>query len=83
MRIDIGQYRVRHQETYRLPAGQQLTDLAARVPLYQQAQKLIMDDAAAIPLWGKRVIIGAKTNIQNVLWSQNVYPLFYNTTVTK
>ena len=40
-------------------------------------------DAAAIPLWGKRVIIGAKKSIQNVLWSQNVYPLFYNATIAK
>jgi peptide/nickel transport system substrate-binding protein len=64
-----------------LEEGQQLTDLQQRIPLYQQAQKLIMDDAASIPLWGKRVIIGAKKNIQNVSWSQNVYPIFYNTTV--
>ncbi len=66
-----------------LEDGQQLTDLAARVPLYQKAQVMIMDDAAAIPLWGKRVIIGAKKSIQNMLWSQNVYPLFYNTTISK
>jgi peptide/nickel transport system substrate-binding protein len=64
-----------------LEDGQQLTDLSARVPLYQKAQVQIMDDAAAIPLWGKRVIIGAKNSIKNVLWSQNVYPLFYNTSV--
>lgn len=66
-----------------LEDGQQLTDLAARTPLYQKAQVQIMDDAAAIPLWGKRVIIGAKKTIQNMLWSQNVYPLFYNTSITK
>jgi peptide/nickel transport system substrate-binding protein len=65
-----------------LEDGQQITDLSQRTPLYQKAQVQIMDDAAAIPLWGKRVIIGAKTNIQNVLWSQNVYPLFYNTSVS-
>jgi hypothetical protein len=37
-----------------------------------------MDDAPAIPIWGKRVMIGAKKGVQGVLWSQNVYPMFYN-----
>jgi peptide/nickel transport system substrate-binding protein len=63
-----------------LEDGQVATDLAVRAPLYQKAQTLIMDDAASVPIWGKRVIIGAKKNIQNMLWSQNIYPLFYNTT---
>jgi peptide/nickel transport system substrate-binding protein len=61
-----------------LEQGQQVSDLKARVPLYQQAQVLIMDDAPAIPIWGKRVMIGAKKGVQGVLWSQNVYPMFYN-----
>jgi peptide/nickel transport system substrate-binding protein len=64
-----------------LEQGQQLSDLKARVPLYQQAQALIMDDAAAVPIWGKRVMIGAKKNVQGMLWSQNVYPVFYNATL--
>ncbi len=64
-----------------LEQGQQVSDLKARVPLYQKAQTLIMDDAPAIPIWGKRVMIGAKKGVQGVLWSQNVYPMFYNATL--
>jgi hypothetical protein len=42
-----------------------------------------MDDAAAIPIWGKRVIIGAKKSVQGMNWSQNIYPLFFNTYLAK
>lgn len=64
-----------------LEQGQQVTKMEERIPYYQKAQIMIMDDAATIPIWGKRVTIGAKKSVQGMNWSQNVYPIFYNTTV--
>lgn len=61
-----------------LEEGQVLTDIEKRRPSYEQAQILIMEDAASIPIWGKRVTIGAKKEVAGMAWSQNVYPIFYN-----
>jgi peptide/nickel transport system substrate-binding protein len=58
--------------------GQQLTDLDERCELYYEAQIQIMEDAALIPIWGKRVSNGAKKGIVGLEWSQNIYPIFYN-----
>jgi peptide/nickel transport system substrate-binding protein len=61
-----------------LERGQQLTDIDERCALYFEAQIQIMEDAALIPIWGKRVSNGAKKGITGIEWSQNIYPLFYN-----
>lgn len=66
-----------------LEQGQQAINPSDRIPFYQKAQIMIMDDAAAIPIWGKRVTIGAKKEMQGILWSQNSYPIFYNVTLNK
>ena len=59
-----------------LEQGQQDADMAKRIPYYQKAQIQIMEDAAAIPIWGKRVTIGAKKTVQGMNWTQNIYPIF-------
>jgi peptide/nickel transport system substrate-binding protein len=64
-----------------LEEGQKVIDLEKRKPFYEKAQIMIMEDAAAIPIWGKRVIIGARKDLGAVDWSQNIYPLFYNTSL--
>jgi ABC-type transport system substrate-binding protein len=66
-----------------LEQGQQDPDMAKRIPFYLQAQIQILEDAASIPIWGKRVIIGAKKSVQGMNWTQNIYPIFFNTYLTK
>ena len=61
-----------------LTQAQQLTDLDARCEIYFKAQEQIMEDAALVPIWGKRVSNGAKNSVTGLEWSQNIYPLFYN-----
>lgn len=66
-----------------LEDGQIPTNLEERKPHYEKAQIQIMEDAASIPVWGKRVIIGAKKEIAGMAWSQNIYPIFYNAGFTE
>jgi ABC-type transport system substrate-binding protein len=49
--------------------------------LYKQAQILIMEDAPAIPVWGKRATLAGKKSITGIEWSPRVYPLYYNATL--
>lgn len=56
-------------------------DQAARMALYEQAQVMIMDDAALIPLWGKMQLMAGKTNVTGWRYTLNVYPLHYTTSV--
>jgi peptide/nickel transport system substrate-binding protein len=57
------------------------SDLEKRMDLYEQAQVLIMEDAPAIPVWGKRVLLAGKKSITGINWSPRVYPLYYNATL--
>lgn len=57
------------------------SDDAARMELYKQAQVLIMEDAPAIPVWGKRATMVGKKSITGINWSPRVYPLHYNTSL--
>jgi peptide/nickel transport system substrate-binding protein len=61
-----------------LERGQKLSDLEERCELYHEAQVRIMEDAALIPIWGKRVSNGGKKGIKGLKWSQNIYPIFYD-----
>jgi peptide/nickel transport system substrate-binding protein len=61
-----------------LEEGQKLSDLDERCELYHEAQIQIMEDAALIPIWGKRVSNGGKKGITGLKWSQNIYPIFYD-----
>lgn len=56
-------------------------DYEARMDLYRQAQVLIMEDAPALPVWGKKALLAGDAAIQGIDWNLNVYPLFYNTTL--
>ncbi|MEA2527047.1 MAG: peptide/nickel transport system substrate-binding protein [Thermomicrobiales bacterium] len=57
------------------------SDNEKRMDLYEQAQVLIMEDAPAIPVWGKRVLLAGKKSITGINWSPRVYPLYYNATL--
>ena len=57
-------------------------DQTARMALYEQAQIMIMDDAALIPLWGKMQLMAGKTTVTGWGYTLNVYPLHYNTTLS-
>ena len=56
-------------------------DEEARMELYRQAQVLIMDDAALIPVWGKMQIMAGKAEVTGWKYTMNVYPLHYNTSL--
>ena len=56
-------------------------DFEKRMDLYEQAQVLIMEDAPAIPVWGKRALLAGQKSIQGIDWNLNVYPLYYNTSL--
>jgi len=58
------------------------SDFTARMELYKQAQVLIMEDAPAIPVWGKKALLAGQAAIQGIDFNLNVYPLFYNTTLS-
>ncbi|MCC7023952.1 MAG: ABC transporter substrate-binding protein [Thermomicrobiales bacterium] len=56
-------------------------DNEKRMDLYKQAQVLIMEDAPAIPVWGKRQLMAGKASITDIKFNLSVYPLYYNTTL--
>jgi peptide/nickel transport system substrate-binding protein len=57
------------------------TDEEARMELYRQAQVLIMDDAALIPIWGKMQLMAGKAEVTGWKYTMNIYPLHYNTSL--
>lgn len=64
-----------------LEQGYVESDTEKRMDLYKQAQVLIMEDAPALPVWGKRVLLAGKKSITGINWSPRVYPLYYNATL--
>jgi peptide/nickel transport system substrate-binding protein len=54
------------------------TDVEKRLDLYEKAQVLIMEDAPAIPVWGKRAIMAGNANFTGLDFNLSVYPLFYD-----
>lgn len=57
------------------------SDFEARMDLYKQAQMLIMDDAPLLPVWGKMQSMAGQTSVTGWVYTLNVYPLHYNTTL--
>jgi peptide/nickel transport system substrate-binding protein len=57
------------------------SDNDKRMELYREAQILIMEDAPAIPIWGKRATLAGKNSISGIEWSPRVYPLYYDATL--
>lgn len=64
-----------------LEEGYVVSDTEARLDLYRQAQLLIMDDAALIPVWGKMQLMAGKAEVTGWDYTLNIYPLHYNTTL--
>jgi peptide/nickel transport system substrate-binding protein len=66
-----------------LEQGYTETDTEARLEIYGEAQRLIMDDAPLIPIWGKKVLMAGQTAIAGLDFNLIGYPLFYNTTASE
>lgn len=64
-----------------LEEGYVVSDPDSRLDLYRQAQLLIMDDAALIPVWGKMQLLAGKSEVTGWDYTLNIYPLHYNTTL--
>ncbi len=64
-----------------LEQGYAESDTEARMELYRQAQVLIMEDAALIPVWGKMQLMAGKSSVTGWEYTLNIYPLHYNTTL--
>lgn len=62
-----------------LEQGYTETDDEARMELYREAQILIMEDAALIPVWGKMQLMAGQNEVTGWEYTMNVYPLHYNT----
>jgi len=58
------------------------SDQEKRMDLYKQAQMLIMDDAALLPVWGKMQSMAGQKSVTGWLYTMNVYPLHYTTTLS-
>ena len=52
---------------------------AQRVPLYQQAQKQIMEDAVIMPIQSKRTVMAFDASITGMRFTSITYPLLYST----
>jgi peptide/nickel transport system substrate-binding protein len=62
-----------------LEQGYVESDQEARMELYRQAQVLIMEDAALIPVWGKMQLMAGRVEVTGWEYTLNIYPLHYNT----
>ena len=56
-------------------------DESKRCSLYHQAQQLLWDQAAAIPIQQKVALIVAQTKVKGVVFDSNAYPYYYDTTI--
>jgi peptide/nickel transport system substrate-binding protein len=56
-------------------------DDAKRCELYHQAQTILWDQAAAIPIQQKAAILVAQTKLQGIAFDGNAYPYYYDTTI--
>ena len=63
------------EQGYTEPEGE------SRMDLYKQAQILIMEDAPAIPIWGKRQTMAGKKSITGINFQLSIYPVYYNTSL--
>ena len=59
----------------------QETDAAARCDLYHQAQQILWDQAASLPIQQKNALIVAQATLQGVAFDANAYPYYYDATI--
>ncbi|HEY7032016.1 MAG TPA: ABC transporter substrate-binding protein [Thermomicrobiales bacterium] len=57
-------------------------DEAKRCDLYHQAQVILWDQAAAIPIQQKVALIVAQKKLQGIVFDANAYPYYYDTTIS-
>jgi peptide/nickel transport system substrate-binding protein len=55
---------------------------AKRCDLYHQAQVILWDQAAAIPIQQKVALIVAQKKLQGIVFDGNAYPYYYDTTIS-
>lgn len=56
-------------------------DQATRCGLYHQAQQILWDQAAAIPIQEKSALVVAQQNLNGTVFDGNAYPYFYDATI--
>jgi len=61
----------------------QITDMGARIRLYRQIMRKIMDDALPLTLFYENNILGAQRTVQGVKFDPVGYPLFYDVYITR
>jgi peptide/nickel transport system substrate-binding protein len=57
-------------------------DDAKRDDLYHQAQVILWDQAASIPIQQKVALIVAQKKLQGIVFDANAYPYYYDTTIS-
>jgi peptide/nickel transport system substrate-binding protein len=57
------------------------SDSTARCELYHQAQVILWDQAASIPIQQKAAVLVAQNRVKNVAFDGNAYPYYYDTTI--
>lgn len=56
-------------------------DDAKRCDLYHQAQVILWDQAASIPIQQKAALLVAQKKVQGTIFDSNAYPYYYSTTI--
>jgi peptide/nickel transport system substrate-binding protein len=56
-------------------------DPATRYDLYRQAQVILWDQAAAIPIQQKAALLVAQSKLNGIVFDGNAYPYYYDTTI--
>jgi peptide/nickel transport system substrate-binding protein len=56
-------------------------DETKRYELYHQAQVILWDQAAAIPIQQKAALVVAQTKLKGIVFDANAYPYYYSTTI--
>jgi peptide/nickel transport system substrate-binding protein len=59
--------------------GARITDVDARLALYAQAQRILVDDAVVLPIYDQVNLLGKQANIEGIFFDQNAYPRYYAT----
>ena len=57
------------------------SDEAKRCDLYHQAQQILWDQAASIPIQEKSALVVAQKQLSGVVFDGNAYPYFYDATI--
>ena len=59
--------------------GARLTDVDARLELYAEAQRILVDDAVVLPIYDQVNLLGKQADIEGIFFDQNAYPRYYAT----